>query len=96
MVVIEAMAAGTPVIAYPRGSMPELIKHGQTGYLPVAEDEMVEMIDRIGELERARCRHWVEEQFSVDQMVDGYERLYKIAASGNWNRDLATEHINGQ
>jgi glycosyltransferase involved in cell wall biosynthesis len=96
MVVIEAMAAGTPVIAYPRGSMPELIKHGQTGYLPVAEDEMVEMIDRIGKLERARCRHWVRERFSVDQMVDGYERLYKIAASGDWNRDLATEDINGQ
>ena len=43
MVVIEAMAAGTPVLAYRRGSMPELIKHGETGYLLDIEDEMVEM-----------------------------------------------------
>jgi hypothetical protein len=46
---------------------------------------MVEMIDRIGKLERARCRHWVEEHFSVQRMVEGYERLYKIAAYGHWS-----------
>jgi len=96
MVVIEAMAAGTPVIAYPRGAMPELIKHGQTGYLPVVEDEMIEAIDRIGELERARCRHWVEERFSVDQMVDGYERLYKIVASGDWSGNQPAENLDGR
>ncbi len=82
LVVIEAMAAGTPVVAYPRGSMPELIKHGETGYLLDSEDEMVEMIDRIETLDRARCRKWVEERFSVERMVDGYEDLYKMAASG--------------
>jgi glycosyltransferase involved in cell wall biosynthesis len=84
MVVVEAMAAGTPVIAYPRGSMPELISHGETGYLSEAEDEMVDILGRIGALDRARCRSWVEEHFSVEQMVDGYERLYKIAAAGEW------------
>jgi glycosyltransferase involved in cell wall biosynthesis len=84
MVVIEAMAAGTPVVAYSRGSMPELIKHGETGYLLDMEDEMVEAIDRIETLDRARCRKWVEERFSVERMVDGYEELYKIAASGRW------------
>jgi glycosyltransferase involved in cell wall biosynthesis len=84
MVVIEAMAAGTPVVAYSRGSMPELIKHGETGYLLDMEDEMVEAIDRIETLDRARCRKWVEERFSVERMVDRYEELYKIAASGRW------------
>jgi len=84
MVVVEAMAAGTPVIAYSRGSMPELIRHGETGYLPEAEDEMVDILDRIGTLDRTRCRSWVEQHFSVEQMVDGYERLYKIAAAGEW------------
>ncbi len=84
LVVIEAMAAGTPVVAYPRGSMPELIKHGETGYLLDSEDGMVEMIDRIDTLDRARCRKWVEERFSVERMVDGYEDLYKVAASGRW------------
>ncbi len=43
---------------------------------------MVEMIDRIGTLDRARCREWVEESFSVERMVDGYEALYQMAASG--------------
>ena len=86
MVVVEAMAAGTPVIAYPRGAMPELIRDGETGYLPEAEDEIVESLDRIGALDRARCREWVEKHFSVEQMVDGYERLYKAAVGGDWPR----------
>jgi glycosyltransferase involved in cell wall biosynthesis len=72
------------VVAYPRGSMPELIKHGETGYLLDIEDEMVEMLDRIETLDRARCREWVEEHFSVERMVDGYEKLYKLAASRGW------------
>jgi glycosyltransferase involved in cell wall biosynthesis len=79
MVVIEAMAAGTPVLAYGRGSMPELIKHGETGYLVENEDEMVEMTQRVAKLERARCRVWVEQHFAVEQMVDAYERLYRKA-----------------
>ena len=82
MVVIEAMAAGTPVLAYSRGSMPELIKHGETGFLVEREDEMVEMTRRIGTMDRGRCRDWVEQHFSVAQMVDGYERLYRMIASG--------------
>ena len=64
--------------------MPELIQHGETGYLLDSEDEMVEVIDRIETLDRACCRKWVEERFSVERMVDGYEALYKTAASGRW------------
>jgi glycosyltransferase involved in cell wall biosynthesis len=86
MVVIEAMAAGTPVLAYRRGSMPELIKNAETGYLVENEDEMVEMTHRIASLDRGRCRNWVQQQFSVEQMVDGYEKLYRKAARGRWNR----------
>jgi glycosyltransferase involved in cell wall biosynthesis len=77
LVVIEAMAAGTPVIAYGRGAMPELIKNGETGYLPEHEDEMVAMIGRTEKLDRAHCRAWVAEHFSIDRMVTGYERLYQ-------------------
>jgi glycosyltransferase involved in cell wall biosynthesis len=62
-----------------------LIKHGETGYLLDMEDEMVETIDRMETLDRARCREWVEERFSVERMVDTYERLYKIAAGGSWS-----------
>ncbi|HEU4344863.1 MAG TPA: glycosyltransferase family 4 protein [Candidatus Binatia bacterium] len=76
LVVIEAMAAGTPVIAYGRGSMPELINNGETGYVVKSEDEMAAMTCQIEKLDRARCRAWVAERFSIDRMVTGYERLY--------------------
>jgi glycosyltransferase involved in cell wall biosynthesis len=82
LAVAEAMAAGTPVFTYPRGSMPELVKHGESGYLVQTEDEMVAAIERIENLDRRRCRKWVEENFSVEQMVDGYETLYRRIAGG--------------
>jgi glycosyltransferase involved in cell wall biosynthesis len=77
MVVVEAMAAGTPILAYPRGSMPELVKDGETGYLLSSEDEMVEALNSVEGLDRGRCREWVKENFSVERMVDAYERLYR-------------------
>lgn len=82
LAVAEAMAAGTPVLAYPRGSMPELVKHGESGCLVCTEDEMVEAIHRINSLDRRRCRAWVQKNFSVEQMVEGYEGLYRRIASG--------------
>jgi glycosyltransferase involved in cell wall biosynthesis len=82
LAVAEAMAAGTPVLAYPRGSMPELVKHGVSGYLVRTEDEMVEAIYRTERLDRRRCREWVRESFSVEQMVESYERLYRRISSG--------------
>ena len=77
MVVIEAMAAGAPVLAYRRGAMTELIENGATGYLVQSEEEMVERIEQLQALDRARCRAWVQEHFSVEKMIDGYERLYQ-------------------
>lgn len=91
MVVTEAMAAGTPVLSYRRGSMPELIKNGETGYLLENEEEMVEMTHRIGTLDRARCRSWVEERFSLEQMIDGYERLYKLAVRRHRRQKLKSK-----
>ena len=82
LVVTEAMAAGTPVLAYPRGSMPELIKDGETGYLARSEDEMVQAMGSVGKISRRRCREWVREKFSLERMVDGYEKLYQQAVGG--------------
>ena len=79
MVAAEAMAAGTPVLAYRRGSMPELIQDGVTGYLLEDEGGMVEATGLIEKIDRKRCREWVQAKFSVEQMVDGYEKLYKQA-----------------
>lgn len=75
--VIESMACGTPVIAYPRGSMPELIVDGVTGFLVDSFDEAVAAIERIGEIDRAACRQHVTDHFTVEQMTDKYEALYR-------------------
>ncbi len=75
--VIEAMACGTPVIAFNRGSMPELIEHGVTGFLVDTVDEAVEAIARIGEIDRAKCRRRVADRFSVERMADDYIKLYE-------------------
>ncbi len=80
MAMAEAMAAGAPVLAYPRGAMAELVKDGETGYLVATDDAMVEAIQQVERLDRRRCRQWVSEHFSVEQMVDGYEHLYRKIA----------------
>ena len=75
--VIEALACGTPVIAARRGSMPELIDHGVTGFLVDSPAEAVDAIERAGEIERAACRRAVAERFSVERMADAYIALYR-------------------
>jgi glycosyltransferase involved in cell wall biosynthesis len=80
--VIEAMACGTPVIAYPKGSMPELIVDGVTGFLVDSFEEAVAAIDRVGEIDRAACRNHVARHFTVDQMADRYLELYRQQLGG--------------
>jgi glycosyltransferase involved in cell wall biosynthesis len=75
--VVEALACGTPVIASKRGSMPELIDHGVTGFLVDSVDEAVDAISRIGEIDRAACRRAVSARFTVDRMADRYLDLYR-------------------
>lgn len=75
--VVEALASGTPVIASNRGSMPELIDHGVTGFLVDNIDEAVDAIGRIGEIDRAACRAAVSARFTVDRMADRYMELYR-------------------
>ena len=75
--IVEAMACGTPVIAFNRGSMPEIITNGVTGFLVDNLDEMAEAIVKIKKLDRFQCRKLIEERFSVDRMVKDYIRVYK-------------------
>ncbi len=75
--VIEALACGTPVIATRRGSMPELIDHGVTGFLVDTPAEAVAAIARVADLDRAACRRAVAERFSVERMADAYIALYR-------------------
>ena len=74
--VVEAMACGTPVIAYNRGSMPELIKDGVNGFLVDTLDQAIAAIDRVAEIDRANCRKIVAERFSVEAMAERYHALY--------------------
>jgi glycosyltransferase involved in cell wall biosynthesis len=75
--VVEALACGTPVIAFNRGSMSELIDDGVTGFLVDSLDSTVEAIDRIDEIDRAVCRAAVSARFTVDLMADRYLSLYR-------------------
>ncbi|KAB8319619.1 glycosyltransferase family 4 protein [Tolypothrix campylonemoides VB511288] len=76
LVMIESMATGTPVIAMNLGSVPEVIAHGVSGFVCQSLDEMAAMIPRALELSRQTCREYIENKFSVIQMVDGYEAVY--------------------
>jgi glycosyltransferase involved in cell wall biosynthesis len=75
--VVEALACGTPVIAFNRGSMPELIDHGVTGFLVDSHEAAVDAIGRIGEIDRSACRKAVLERFAIDSMADRYVDLYR-------------------
>lgn len=80
--VVESMACGAPVVAFDRGSMPELIEDGVTGFLVGGVDDAVAAVGRIGEISRAACRARVERLFSVERMVLGYERAYRAILAG--------------
>ena len=77
LVVAEAMAAGTPVLGTPRGSLPELVDHGVTGFLAETDEELAGFVARIHEIDRAGCRRRAEERFSAERMVGDYESLYR-------------------
>jgi glycosyltransferase involved in cell wall biosynthesis len=77
LVMIESMATGTPVIAMNLGSVPEVIADGETGFVCQNYDQMAEMIPQALKLNRQTCREYVENKFSVAQMVNGYEAIYE-------------------
>lgn len=74
--VVEAMACGTPVIATRRGSMPELIDHGTTGYLVQTIDEAIAAVEVADRLDRDRIRAVAVERFDVSRMIDRYVSVY--------------------
>ncbi len=75
--VAEAMMCGTPVIAFNKGAMPELIQHEQTGFLVKNVSEAVEAVDQIGSISRLHCRAWALAHFSQEKMVADYITVYK-------------------
>jgi glycosyltransferase involved in cell wall biosynthesis len=77
LVMAESMAAGVPVISMDLGSCREVLADGETGFLVNDVDEAVKVVEKIPEISREACRRRVEEHFSLDIMVDNYEKVYK-------------------
>jgi glycosyltransferase involved in cell wall biosynthesis len=75
--VVESMACGTPVIAFGRGSMPEIIGHGETGYIVEDTDQAVEAVAAVRSIDRSACRDAVEKRFSDTRMAQDYVRAYQ-------------------
>jgi glycosyltransferase involved in cell wall biosynthesis len=86
LVMTEAMACGTPVIATPRGSVPEVIVDGETGFIVSVErypEEAADRLRRLSEIDPHACRERVRRRFSKEAMVAGYERVFEEVAAAS-------------
>lgn len=83
LVMAESQLCGTPVISFDRGAAAEIILDGKTGFLVKTIDEMVEKMKEVDKLDRAACRHHIEENFNPSKMVDGYLAAYEKTIA-NW------------
>jgi glycosyltransferase involved in cell wall biosynthesis len=83
LAMIEAMACGTPVIARPCGSVPEVVRNGVSGFIAASVEEMVAAVHQVDDLSRENCRKEFESRFTVARMVDKYEQLYRQLLSEN-------------
>lgn len=77
LVMIEALACGTPVIAFPSGAAPEIVRHGETGFLVRDVAAGARALQRVGEIDRATCRRDAERRFGAQRMVTDYVNLYR-------------------
>jgi glycosyltransferase involved in cell wall biosynthesis len=80
--VVEAMVCGTPVVAYPRGSMPEIVEDGVTGVIADGVAEAVVAVERVAAFDRAACRRAALRRFDVRRMVDSYLHVYEDVLRG--------------
>src|SRR5215216_2349523 len=81
LVMVEALACGTPVIAFPEGSAPEVVEDGRTGFVVGDEHAMAQAVERLDEIEPSDCRGACERRFGVVAVVRGYEEVYRAAAA---------------
>lgn len=86
MVMVEALACGTPVIAFPEGAAAEIVIDGENGMLVADEAEMAHAVQRLQWIDPERCRASVEERYDVSVTVAGYERVYRRAIAADQRR----------
>jgi glycosyltransferase involved in cell wall biosynthesis len=77
MVLVEAMACGTPVLSLDRGAVPEVVVDGETGFVRHHADELVDALRHLDEIDPRACRRHVEENFAPAKMVEAYEKVYR-------------------
>ena len=77
LVMIEAMACGTPVIAYPLGSVPEVVQEGVTGFMVPDLESAVKAVKELGEIDRRKCRRHFEQHFNAERMAHDYLNIYQ-------------------
>jgi glycosyltransferase involved in cell wall biosynthesis len=93
IVMIEAMACGTPVIAYPRGSVPEIVEHGLTGFIVEDVDGAAEAVRQIDLIDRPACRRRFEERFTAKLMSSNYVRMYESLVRGEGETVPASNRV---
>ncbi|MDS1030181.1 glycosyltransferase family 4 protein [Bacillota bacterium LX-D] len=84
LVIIEAMACGTPVIAFNRGAVMELIDHGRTGFIVTCPEEMFQAVENIDQIDRLNCRQHVMKNFSIEKMASDHEKAYLDILKGKF------------
>jgi len=88
LIAMEAMASGTPVIAWRSGALPEIVAHQKTGFLVSSVDEMSDAIGHLDSVSAIDCRREAEVRFSAEMMIDSYLALYEELARGIRTREL--------
>jgi glycosyltransferase involved in cell wall biosynthesis len=95
LVMIESMACGTPVIAYPCGSVPEIIRDGLNGFVVRNVDEAVQAVKKLPTIDRKKCRQYFELNFSDERMAEEYLRIYqKLIHSKSAAMEVEKEVLN--
>ncbi|MBH5335917.1 glycosyltransferase family 4 protein [Streptomyces pactum] len=84
LVCVEAMACGTPVVVTGRGALPEVVRHGVTGFVADTEEEQCAAVHRLQEIAPDTCRAHVEENYTVGHMTDRYETIYRALLPTAW------------
>lgn len=93
LVMMESIACGTPVIAYPRGSVPEVIEEGVSGFLAHNVEQAVKAVKRISQIDRRRCRQRFEERFTATRMCNDYLALYERLVNGQSEPIAVTDGV---
>lgn len=102
LTLIEAMATGCPVVAFNKGSIPEIIKDGKTGFVVENSEQAIEAIKKIGTIDKRYCRDYALTNFSAERMAEDYERIYmkatELKAFGpvikRFDSSLVTQQVN--